>query len=426
LAALGLFPAALTLLAPAITWATLTFDAALLLLVAVDFLLAPDARALTIIRDVEPNLSSGVANKVQLLLTQAPGARGWLKGELRDLVGPGPEVEGHRQVFAFEGHATLSYSVTPRTRGDLSLGPVTVRLEGPLGLCARQFSVPVVQVVKVFPNLSALSKDALALARANEDAARRVMRVRAEGREFESLREYRAGDDRRNIDWKATARRGRPMVRVHQPERDQQVLLVLDCGRHMAGEVDGRRRLDHAVDAALRVARVALDRGDRVGVLAYGAMVQAWLPPRKGAEHLSALARALYRVQAMLEESDLGAALDLAFARGVRRTLVVIMTELLDTDSAAALVKRTARLVPRHLPLIASLKDDAVHRVATQMPDDRVAAFERFVAGRLEDDAQATVARLREAGAKVLRASPANFGAATVGAYLDFKGRGVL
>ncbi|MEW5743193.1 MAG: DUF58 domain-containing protein, partial [Myxococcota bacterium] len=406
--------------------AALALDLALLLLLAVDFLRAPTAHALLVARRVEPNLSAGAPNKVRLELTQAPGAQGRLVGELRDLVGPGPRVEGHRQPFAFEGRATLEYVVTPRTRGDLSLGPVTVRLEGPLGLCARQLSVPLTQAVRVFPDLSALSKDAIALARANEDAARRVVRVRAEGREFESLREYRVGDDRRHIDWKATARRSRPMVRVHQPERNQQVLLLLDCGRHMAGEVDGRRKLDHAVDAALRVARVSLDRGDLVGVLAYGATVQAWLPPRKGGEHLSAIAQALYRVQATLEESNVGAALDLAFARGVRRTLVLVMTDLLDADSAAALLKRTARLVPRHLPLIASLRDDAVHRAATRSPEDRTAAYERFVAARLEDEARSTVAKLREAGARVLRASPSDFGAATVGAYLDLKGRGAL
>lgn len=425
-AVLGLLPAVLAVLAPAMAWLALAVDGALLVLVTIDFLRAPPADALRVTRVVEPNLSSGVPNRVRLVLEQAPGRRGRLVGEAREWVGPGPRVEGHRQAIDFEGQAALDYVVTPATRGDLMLGPLTVRLEGPLGLCARQFTVAGSTAVRVFPDLTALTKDALKLARANDDAARRVMRVRAEGREFESLREYRVGDDRRSIDWKATARRARAMVRVHQPERNQQVLLLLDCGRRMAGEVDSRRKLDHAVDAALRVARVSLERGDLVGVLAFGADVQAWLPPRKGADHLAAIARALYRVEATLEESDLGAALDLAFARGVKRSLVLVMTDLLDADSAATLVKRTQRLVPRHLPLVASMRDDVVHRAATATPEDRPAAYRRFVAGRLEDDTRATVARLRDAGAHVLRASPKDFGAATVGAYLALKGRGLL
>lgn len=425
-AALGLLPAALAVFWPPLAALALGLDGALLVLLLVDFLRAPGAGALRVTREVEPILSAGVPNRVRLVLEQPPGAKGTLVGEVRDVVGEGPKVEGHRQRVVVQGRAAVEYVVTPRTRGDLAFGPVAVRLDGPLGLCARQVLLTVPGTVKVFPDLTALTKDALKLARANDDAARRVMRVRAEGREFESLREYRTGDDRRSIDWKATARRAKPMVRVHQPERNQQVLLLLDCGRHMAGEVDGRRKLDHAVDAALRVARVSLERGDLVGVLAYGATVQAWLPPRKGAEHLTAIARALYRVEATLEESDLGGALDLAFARGVKRSLVLVMTDLLDADSSAALVKRAQRLVPRHLPLIASMRDDAVHRAATQVPADRPQAYERFVASRLEDDTRATVARLRDAGAHVLRASPADFGAATVGAYLDLKGRGVL
>jgi uncharacterized protein (DUF58 family) len=110
----------------------------------------------------------------------------------------------------------------------------------------------------------------------------------------------------------------------------------------------------------------------------------------------------------------------------VKRSLVVVMTDLLDPDTSAALVKRAQRLVPRHLPLIASMRDDAVHHAATQVPRDRAQAYERFTAARLEDDTRATVARLRDVGAHVLRASPQDFSTATVGAYLDLKGRGIL
>jgi uncharacterized protein (DUF58 family) len=426
LAALGLVPAALSAVWTPLAALTLLLDGALLALVLVDFLRAPRAEALRVSREVAPVLSAGVPNRVRLRLERPPGASGVVTGELRDVVGPGPRVDRHRRAFAVSGEAIVEYLVTPLTRGDLRLGPVAVRLEGPLGLCARQLLLPVIDDVRVFPDLTALTRDALALARATDDAARRVVRVRAEGREFESLRDYRPGDDRRSIDWKATARRARPMVRVHQPERNQRVLVLLDCGRHMAGEVDGRRKLDHAVDAALRVARVSLDRGDLVGVLAYGASVQSWLPPRRGGEHLNAIARALYRVEATLEESDLGAALELAFAQGARRSLVLVLTDVFDAESSAALVRRTQRLVPRHLPLIVSLRDDAVHRAATRAPADRAEAYERFVAGRLEDETLATITRLRDAGAHVLRVSPAELGAATVGAYLDLKGRGLL
>lgn len=216
------------------------------------------------------------------------------------------------------------------------------------------------------------------------------------------------------------------MVRVHQPERNQVVLLMLDCGRHMAGEVLGRRKLDHAVDAALRLAKVSLDQGDLVGVMGFSTEVRTWLPPRKGADQLRAIAQALYRLDATLEESDYGQALDLAFSKGVKRTLVVTLTDLLDPDAAQALLKRTRRLVPRHLPLIASMQDDAVHQAAISMPASVIDAHRRRVASQLEADAKTTVARLRDAGARVVRSSAKDFGPTAVNAYLDIKARGLL
>ncbi|MDX2013065.1 MAG: DUF58 domain-containing protein [Myxococcaceae bacterium] len=425
-AALGLLPAALAVLAPSVELACLVLDLALGAAVAVDFLRAPRAGRLRVTRRIDPVLSSNRPTHVELGLELAPGVTGPVRGEVRDGVPPGPLVDGHRQPFELESHLTLRYRLEPKTRGELVFEAAFLRLEGPWGLCARQEAVPLPQVVKVFPDLTALTKDALALARAAEDDSRRRVPLRSEGREFESLREYRPGDDRRSIDWKATARRSRTMVRVHQPERNQSVLLLLDCGRHMAGEVLARRKLDHAVDAALRVARVSLDQGDQVGVLAFAADVKAWLPPRKGAEQLRAIAQALYRVDASLEESDYGGALDLAFARNVRRTLVVLMTDLTDPDAAQALLRRTQRLVPRHLPLVASMLDDDVQAAAQAMPERVLDAHRRRVAAQLEADAKATVARLRDAGARVVRTSAKTFGPASVNAYLDIKAKGLL
>ncbi|MCU0695798.1 MAG: DUF58 domain-containing protein [Myxococcaceae bacterium] len=426
IAALGLLPAVLSVLAPSVALACVVLDLTLVAAVALDFLRAPRADRLRVTRTIDPVLSSNRPAFVDLALELAPGVTGLVRGEVRDGVPPGPHVEGHRQAFALESQLTLRYRLEPKTRGELVFEAVFLRLEGPWGLCARQQAVALPQTVKVFPDLTALTKDALALARASEDDSRRRVPLKSEGREFESLREYRAGDDRRTIDWKATARRSRAMVRVHQPERNQAVLLLLDCGRHMAGEIGGRRKLDLAIDAALRVAKVSLDQGDHVGVMAFATAVKGWLPPRKGAEQLRAIAQALHRVEASLEESDYGGAIDLAFSRNVKRTLVVLMTDLTDPDAAQALLRRTQRLVPRHLPLVASMQDDDVHAAATAMPERVLDAHRRRVAAQLEADARATVARLRDAGARVVRTSPKTFGPAAVNAYLDIKAKGLL
>jgi uncharacterized protein (DUF58 family) len=378
-------------------------------------------------REVEPILRSGVDNAVHLELTCRRDAP--VRGELRDECPVEVEVHGHRQRFSLAPGprpARLTYTVRPPARGDLRFGDLHVRLMGPLGLCARQVRLSAAQTVKVYPDLTALTKEALELARASEAPAERVQRRPGEGREFESLREYRNGDDYRTIDWKASARRARTMVRVYQPERNQPVLLLLDCGRHMAGKVDGRRKLDHAVDAALRMAKVGLDAGDLVGVLAFASDVRAYLPPRKGREHLRLLTEALYRAEAALEESDYGRAYDFAFARSSRRSLVVLFTDLVDPDASGTLVARTLMLRPRHLPVVASLLDEDLQAAATGVPHTPQDAYTRQAAARLEDEYRRTAVTLRDSGVLVVRAPARGFGAAAINTYLHVKARGLL
>jgi len=427
LAAAALVPAVLALLSPGLALVAAAVDVAAALLCVLDYALAPPAAALSVRRKVEAVLSSGASNPVALAL-EWRGARA-VRGELRDVPPPGMASTGHRLRFRLSPgrrSETLRYRVTPSSRGDAAFGDVHVRLEGPLGLCARQVVVQAGEAVKVYPDLTALSRSALELARAADEVAARPARRRSEGREFESLREYRTGDDARTIDWKASARRAKTMVRLHRPEQDQPVMLVLDCGRHMAGRVDGRRKLDHAVDAALRLARVSLDQGDLVGVVAFAREVQAHVPPRKGAAHLRELTRALYRVEATLEESDYGRALDVCFARHHKRTLVVVLSDLLDLETSAALVRRALALAPRHLPLVASLHDRSLAELAEQVPESVQDAYERQVAARLEDEYRLTAARLRDAGALVVRAPATTFSAEAVNAYLRVKREGRL
>lgn len=430
LLAAGLVPAALAVASPAFGWLALALDVAVVALCAVDFLRAPGAGAVRVRRVVEPILSSGIRNPVQLELERVDGGPGALRLDVRDEPPADMASTGHRQALVLPSASSpsrLTWYLTPPARGDARFGDVHLRLTGPLGLCARQVRVPAAQEVKVYPDLTALTREALALARASDAPSQRHQRHRTtEGREFESLREYRQGDDYRHIDWKASARHAKTLVRTWQPERNQPVLLLLDCGRHMAGRVQGRRKLDHAVDAALRLARVGLDAGDVVGVLAFASDVRAFLPPRKGREHLRLITESLYRAEAALEESDYGRAFDFAFARQTRRALVVLFTDLVDPDASASLLTRTLALRPRHLPVVASLLDEDVQAAATAVPREAQDAYARQAASRLEAEYRRTATTLRDAGALVLRAPARGFGAAALNAYLDVKSRGLL
>jgi uncharacterized protein (DUF58 family) len=425
--AAGLLPAALTPFHPIFVWAALGLDLAVLALCAWDARRAPGAGAVRVSRTVAQRLTPGRPEPVTVRVENLSAAG--LRGEARDAPPEGAvaDVERHHQRFECPvgAAALLEWTLLPRLRGPVQLTAVHLRLEGPLGLCARQFPVPLPDTLHAWPDAGEAAREALALAVASRSGGRGLRRV-GDGREFESLREFRFGDDLRSVDWKASARRGRTIVREHRPERNQRVLLLLDCGRHMAGEVEGRRKLDWALDAALRLAHVSLSEGDQVAAVAYARTVLRSVPPQSGPRGLRALLEGLADVQASLEESDVGAALELAFARQHRRTLVVTFTDLLDPDGAARLLERTASLRRRHLPVIVSLHDPEVTRAAQEPPADVDAAYVRYVAGRLEADALRAVGLLRAAGAWVVRAPGAGFSAAAVNAYLQAKGRGVL
>jgi uncharacterized protein (DUF58 family) len=429
LLSLALVPSLFALARPGLVVPVLLADLFLGVLCFLDFALAPRADELGVERRVPSVLSSGVPVPVELLFTSK--AHRPLRGVWQDT----PPValradEGTRRGrFALSStrrQQTAIYRLSPETRGDFRFGDVSVRLLGPWGLCFRQVQVPLPFEVKVYPDLRALSRDALLTAGAENDVSRVRTLKGSEGREFESLRDYRSGDDFRAIDWKATARRAKPVVRVHQPEQNQPVLLLLDCGRHMAGRVHGRRKLDHAVDACLRLARVCLEAGDHVGVVAFARSVHSLLMPRKGVAQLRALAHALYRVDARLEESDYVLAIDTAFQRQHKRTLAVLFTDLMDPQTSAALIRPTLRLRPRHVPFVVSLHDEALSRAATASPEGVHDAYARQVASGLEEEYRRTTIELRHAGAQVVRAPARTLSASAINQYLELKRRGVV
>jgi uncharacterized protein (DUF58 family) len=318
----------------------------------------------------------------------------------------------------------LAYDASPRERGPSAFGDLHVRAAGPLGLAFRQWRVPLRGEARVYPDLRSLARFAPPTA---SDAARRHPRGPREGREFESLRPYLADDDVRAIDWKATARRGAPVVRQWQPERNQIVWLLLDCGRLLSVRLpDGRTKLDRAVDAALAVARAAVGRGDRVGAILYGAEVLRVVPPEGGRGRLGPLAEALHAARATTEESDHRAALDVLEARQRRRALVLVLTELADPDTSRLLIARAAQLRRRHLVVVAAVGDSEIADAARATPRSADEAYVRVAARRILAEREAAALALTAAGVRVERCTAAGLAASTVGRYLEIKERGEL
>ncbi|MCA9661300.1 MAG: DUF58 domain-containing protein, partial [Myxococcales bacterium] len=245
--------------------------------------------------------------------------------------------------------------------------------------------------------------------------------------EFERLREYSRDDEFRAIDWKATARRQKLIARQYQIERNQTIALMIDGGRLMTTEVQGLPLFDHALNASLMLAHVGARGGDRIGLFAFSDQIQAALAPTAGRSATVHLVRATYDLHAELVEPDYGAAFSRVGRDLRQRSLVVFFTQVHDDVAAAALVRYTRGLMPRHLPLIVLLRDPAIEAMArVRADDDEDALYRRAAAAELLGWRDRLVRTLRRLGAHVLDVEPRQLTADVVNRYLEIKARHLL
>ncbi len=403
-------------------------DAVWVAAVLIDAWRAPAASHLTVTRTAPPGLSVGRPATVRYrwrhdrsapLTLQVretlPAALDAGPPDIRRLeIGVGQSVEEVRQF-------------TPQRRGRAEGGWFTVRIEGPWGLAGRQSKLVLPWALSIYPELPPSTRHALpAQVRRRREAGLRAVRMLGEGRVFESLREWVPGDDTRTIDWKATARRGRPMARQFEDERRQQVLIVIDAGRQLTAESDGVSRLERVLEAALALAQSAIAQDDNVGLLVFDDQIRQYVAPRRGKSALRAILDALALVEGRLVEPDYPAAFRHLALRSRRRAMTVLFTDVIDRASSEALLSRMGSLRPRHLPVAVTLRDPALERLASVRADTSAVAYERAAAEELLLERSDAVAGMRQAGVIVVDVLPAGAADAIVGQYRTLKRKGML
>lgn len=325
------------------------------------------------------------------------------------------------------GLAQAPYTLQPRARGDHQLGRVFIRYRSALRLAERRATADLRQSVRVYPNLQEARKLSLYLIRSRQIELEKRLQHRPErGREFESLRDYREGDDLRDICWTASARRAKLITKVYRAERSQTVQVVLDAGRLMLARLGSLTKLDYATTAALSLAQVALASGDAVGLLAYGRKVQARLAPARGAAHLRAMLDQLALARGELLEADHGRAADTLLSRQRRRSLVVWITDLAETTATPDVIENASRLTKHHLVLFVALGQPDLERLLSQRPESPTTMY-RYVAGlELVHRRELLLRRLREQGALALEIDPGRLSTALVNQYLQVKEQSLL
>lgn len=380
------------------------------------------ANAIEVTRTEINRLSVGRDNPIELKI-RSPGKA---IARIKDAY---PQFKVDRDTIEINLPANITneqtYTIHPDSRGEYEWGDIQVRQLGHLGLAWRDWLTPAKQQVTIYPDLIGLKELSLRLALENSGAMRQARRL-GNGTEFAELREYRTGEDIRSIDWKATARRDRPVVRVLEPEQEQTLFILLDRGRLMTARVGGLKRFDWGLNATLSLALAGLSRGDRVGVAVFDRDVTTWIPPERGNRHLSKLVDRLTPLQPVLLEPDYLGAVTKIITQQTRRALVVVITDLVDVTASSELLGAMMRLTPRYLPFCVTLNDPLVEQIAHSPTENTPDTYARAVALDLLAQRQVAFARLRQKGVLVLDAPCDRLSKELVDRYLQLKARNLL
>ena len=325
------------------------------------------------------------------------------------------------------GEVRGGYQIEPWQRGDIQVGALFLRCQSRWRIAECWLRADLAQTIRIYPNLGEAKRHMLYLLRSRQiELERRLTRRRGLGREFESLRDYRDGDELRDVCWTATARRGKLITRQFQIERSQAVCLVVDAGRLLRARVGKLQKLDFSVNAALTLAHVALYSGDRVALLAYGRRVQQQLPPGRGSPHVRTLVEHLSLVHSEVAEADHARAARVLLGMQKRRSLVVWITDLAETAMTPEVIQAALQVARRHLLVFISFSEPQVMQLLAHAPENPLNMYRVMAAQEMSQRRELLLRRLREQGAFALEMPPDQVSTAVVNHYLEIKDRGLL
>ncbi|MET0010626.1 MAG: DUF58 domain-containing protein [Candidatus Thiodiazotropha sp. 6PLUC9] len=399
--------------------------ALLLMLALLDLLGLRRVPTLKVARKLHTTIPVGVWTDVQIELENRADRN--LQVTLHDHHPPDCEVRDQPQTLNLpaQRQVSLDYRILPRSRGEKSFAGVELIIHSTLGFWTEKRFINQSTQVRVYPNFREIAHFAL-LATDNHLSQMGIRRRqrRGEGSDFHQLREYRTGDALRQIDWKASSRYRKLISKEYQDERDQQLVFMLDCGRHMRHRDEDGGHLDHALNAMLLLSYVAERQGDSVGFLSFGG-VDRWQPPVKGGDLVRRLLDRSYDIEATLEAADyLTAAQKLISLQG-RRALLVILTNS-HTEEQSELHKAVTILSKRHLVVVADLHEAALDKVVDQPVTDRQGALRFQAVVDYLGERRESHDRLKYRGGLVIDSRPQQLPVNLVNAYLDVKSTGAL
>ncbi len=402
------------------------FLGAALLLTAADAWLCPSSNALHVVTKPPPTIYVGTEGVLEVKLLPA-GLRTALRGEAVCDFGTNLAPAPPRRLDVRPGQAEdFTVPLRPLRRGLARIDRLWLRWPGPLGLVMRIATRPLQVDVPVVPNIGAVKDAALRFSARDALFGIKVQYQQGTGSEFDALRDYMPGFDHRSIDWKHSARHRKLVCKEYRTERNHQIVLAIDTGQLMSEPIDGIPKIDHAINAALMLSYFSLRSGDQVGLVGFDARVRKYLPPQAGAHTFPRLQRAFADLDYHSEETNFTLALADVMARLARRSLIVLMTDFVDTVTAELMIENLQRLAARHLVLFVSLRDPSMATAIRAQPRNLGDVARTVVADDLLNERRRVIERLRRLGVHCLDVPSKSVGIGMLNRYLAIKERDQL
>ena len=331
-----------------------------------------------------------------------------------------------RARFWPERAVSFDIPLRPLRRGLAQIEALWLRWRGAFGLVERQYRMSMGVNVHILPSIRGARGAALRFAAIDALLGVKAQRELGTGTEFDALRDYMPGLDRRTIDWKHSARHYRLVSKEFRTERNHQIIFAFDTGHLMQEPLIGIPKLDHAINAGLLLAYVSLKAGDRVGLLAFDAQVDRYLEPVGGVQSFGRLRRQVAELDYAAVETNFTLGLTDLMGRLNRRSLVILMTEFVDTVTAELMVENVARLAQRHLVLFVTLEDPQVEAMVDRTPQMFREVAESVAAEEMRRDRLVVLERLRRLGVHCIETPHERLGTDLLNHYLDIKRRGLI
>ncbi len=384
----------------------------LLLLIAAffDFLrLRKLPPSLKIEREVPEKVGRGSDGEIIVTITRESSSPE-IFGKFRDIVPDAAKPNYSTHEFHLNGSQAevIRYKLNFPERGHYAIGGTFLRVRTSLSLMEIQWKVSQNNEVRVLPESLVVDDELKSnhLAEIMYLDKKRHSKLRGNGLEFESLKEYRQGDDISRIDWKTSARQRRHIIRQYQVEHHRDAMILIDCGRLMATDTGEGTKLDRAVDSALMLARVILGKGDRCGIALFSDQVKGFVPPLSGEATFQSIVENVYDLQPDGKETNFGEMFAHLQAKVRKRCLLIVLSDMSDIETSVQYRASLQRLSKRHIVLFAALQHPLLEKKLLSnvetMEDLGNAAF----AGRLVRQRKDSIDILRSGGIYTIDVDP--------------------